>query len=1065
MKIQSLHIEGFGHFADQPFGPFPQPLTVVLGHNEAGKSTLLAFIRTILFGFPAQKRGDFYPALKGGRHGGRVTLLGDDGLSYTVERLEDARAVSLKITSSTGLQTADEGLLRSLLGNSSRKVFEAVFALGLLELQELKRLNESDASAQIYAAGMGAANLPKALKSIKEAREKLFLKGGTIPVSAKLLTRLKDVEDDLDRVRGNASRYATLTRRLAELEGDAANARVAAVSRRLGELGRLRQAWNEWTALNEAETLLRDLPAQPDFPEDAVLRLNQVEDAVAAAEQAQREAAKQYAIAEERASARVPNELLLAQRDRIAEIMRERGAFEHSVEALPRRKADLVNLERGLAETLIDLGPDWTEARVTSFDTSIPLRDAVEQWRQQLEAVDLAARNAAQARERAEEAARDAADTEERLRLAFEAIPRPSADALACEAARVALSLSRVGLAEYQRASDRRANAEASASQAVPAAAALPPTRQPSLPAIVLAASGIVVAAGGAVLGGNAVIFGVALGLVLLGMAAAMFMINRRAPRAAAAGAPATAGSGAYLDGLRAEERAALAALLSAAQPIAPGVPTAADLENVGLALDRTERSLHELATAQKQWQETRDEHQRLDARSDAAARAAEDAERKLAAARGAWAEWLTARGLAPTLLPATVVALFARIDTARAKIQAIREPRERPLKIEADIRRYGELVQPLAIEYGLGFDAERRSTVLAAAERLIADFDAASKAATRREHSREALEEARLALDRLATRTATSHAERASLLALGNAADAEEFRRKAAIHGQRTAAEAKHRDAESRIRLISGPGEAYVAFRAALETTIPASLEEEHVLVAAEHEEAEHERDLLREERVRITVEIERLAGDEQASQLRAEKAVLEEQLRDTARRWAMLTVARTLLEKAQRKYEEERQPGVLRSAQEFFVTVTGGRYERLISPLGSQTFTAIAPDGSRKSTAQPPQPGQQAQASQLSRGTEDQLYLALRFGLIREFGARATHLPVIVDDILVNFDPERQQRTAAAFAELARTNQVLVFTCHPETVDLFRNASPAVHVIDLSEANNRLPAPPAGN
>ena len=87
----------------------------------------------------------------------------------------------------------------------------------------------------------------------------------------------------------------------------------------------------------------------------------------------------------------------------------------------------------------------------------------------------------------------------------------------------------------------------------------------------------------------------------------------------------------------------------------------------------------------------------------------------------------------------------------------------------------------------------------------------------------------------------------------------------------------------------------------------------------------------------------------------------------------------------------------------------------------------------------------------AELSRGTEDQLYLALRFGLIGEFGKRAAHLPVVVDDILVNFDPSRARRAAAAFVQLAETNQVLVFTCHPSTVEYFREASPGVAVIRL--------------
>jgi uncharacterized protein YhaN len=86
LKIERLHIDGFGPFANQSFGPFNRRLTVVLGSNEAGKSTLLAFIRTILFGFPARERAKFYPALNGGRHGGRIVALSDEGDEYTIAR-------------------------------------------------------------------------------------------------------------------------------------------------------------------------------------------------------------------------------------------------------------------------------------------------------------------------------------------------------------------------------------------------------------------------------------------------------------------------------------------------------------------------------------------------------------------------------------------------------------------------------------------------------------------------------------------------------------------------------------------------------------------------------------------------------------------------------------------------------------------------------------------------------------------------------------------------------------------------------------------------------------------
>ena len=88
------------------------------------------------------------------------------------------------------------------------------------------------------------------------------------------------------------------------------------------------------------------------------------------------------------------------------------------------------------------------------------------------------------------------------------------------------------------------------------------------------------------------------------------------------------------------------------------------------------------------------------------------------------------------------------------------------------------------------------------------------------------------------------------------------------------------------------------------------------------------------------------------------------------------------------------------------------------------------------------------------MSRGTREQLYLSLRFGLIREFGERTERLPVVVEEVLVNFDPKRAGRAARAFAELANTNQVLVFTCHPETVALFTDVASETQVIQIDPA-----------
>ena len=138
-------------------------------------------------------------------------------------------------------------------------------------------------------------------------------------------------------------------------------------------------------------------------------------------------------------------------------------------------------------------------------------------------------------------------------------------------------------------------------------------------------------------------------------------------------------------------------------------------------------------------------------------------------------------------------------------------------------------------------------------------------------------------------------------------------------------------------------------------------------------------------------------LVGEEESSRLRMERNILLEQIKGHARDWARLTLAQNLLEEARRKFERERQPGVVRHAEKFFTQITDGRYRQVYAPLGEQTITVTDADGQTK------------QPSELSRGTREQLFLSLRFGLIRELGQRTEPLPVVVDEVLVNFDPER--------------------------------------------------------
>src|SRR6266576_1944377 len=70
MRIDNIHVDGFGVWNDKTWGTLDPGLNVFHGPNETGKSTLMAFIRSILFGFDRRGSARRYDPLDGGTHGG-----------------------------------------------------------------------------------------------------------------------------------------------------------------------------------------------------------------------------------------------------------------------------------------------------------------------------------------------------------------------------------------------------------------------------------------------------------------------------------------------------------------------------------------------------------------------------------------------------------------------------------------------------------------------------------------------------------------------------------------------------------------------------------------------------------------------------------------------------------------------------------------------------------------------------------------------------------------------------------------------------------------------------------
>jgi|GEM_PF-3591741 len=81
--------------------------------------------------------------------------------------------------------------------------------------------------------------------------------------------------------------------------------------------------------------------------------------------------------------------------------------------------------------------------------------------------------------------------------------------------------------------------------------------------------------------------------------------------------------------------------------------------------------------------------------------------------------------------------------------------------------------------------------------------------------------------------------------------------------------------------------------------------------------------------------------------------------------------------------------------------------------------------------------QDGAQIPWAWLSAGTKDAFALALRLAMAKYFLGQSSGF-LMIDDPLVNMDPERQKIAAAMLKEFGASKQVLLFTCHPAHAEL---------------------------
>ena len=211
MKIKKVHIDGFGKWHDQDFDFTANP-QIIYGPNEAGKTTLMAFLVSILFGFAdgrGKNRFAQYIPKTTSSYGGSL-LVEINGHDYVIKRQRGRNGGKVSVTDSQGRQGGEQEL-KQLLGPMDRSLYQALFSFGQRDLTAVDELNRDEWQQHLQQLGaVGSAQWDQLIDQYQKQADHLYKPRGRKWPLNQDLHQYANLTDKINQARGKFHRYHDL---------------------------------------------------------------------------------------------------------------------------------------------------------------------------------------------------------------------------------------------------------------------------------------------------------------------------------------------------------------------------------------------------------------------------------------------------------------------------------------------------------------------------------------------------------------------------------------------------------------------------------------------------------------------------------------------------------------------------------------------------------------------------------------------------------------------------------------------------------------------------------------
>lgn len=1081
MRWSGIHIEGFGKWSDYRLALGEGP-TVIYGPNEAGKSTILGFARSMLYGFASKaNKVERQEPLHGGKHGGRLYFRDAQGAMFVLERYASASGkITVKRLDEDGALARDDAAIvmnqaqweRQFLGGISERVYRELFAITLTELQAIGMLEGDELGKQLYHAGWsGGSAAALAEKQLTGQLDVLYRpKGSTQPLN-RAAKAWEELEAELRRLADPIEAYHQLTRQIEEAANQLQDQEAELTALRT-EAALLERAVAQHGLWLDKQTLLLEqeaLPRVPLLPEELRHRHEALLDQrlKLMSELARLETSRDESKA--RLSLLAGDEFVLEYAESIEQLLLSARNIAAKRAERVEIAAELREHRQTISRLLSRISPDWTEDRLSSFRITVEDRDTLRSWRSRESEL-------LREKESAEALLRNLSPELGQLRQQLEKwhremdghrVPNNGVELkpMSVEALQTTGRLYEEALREWELA-------EHGARQSGQHSTARPTSRLRPAGMFWSAAAVLGIACALLIWGGWRTPAAAAGAAAAASIAGALFW-----PRPATAIGRASRGEAAPDRLMAAGQRLHAAVIALVAEPVpflaafgigmsahqsdrAPGRRSRAAANEVLLrgeneaaaaragsitdareslrsAIEHRLTQLREADRLREKAEDGETRASRLQAQEQDARQRMRMIQQELNDLTSRRREWLATRGLPLTISADGALEMLDLAELGQDRLQLAARAANKYAELTSQISRFGLEVSELAYRCGLTGEvpAEEPETVIRQLHAVVQRQSAVSAEAQSLRVQLEGFEKraaqlkAELAVQDAQITEWYAMAGAANALGFDNALETSERRRSLSASLIRLEAELGAGLAQEQLRQI----EAWYAVSDA------ASLRHHSERTSQRLAELERGYRSLSERIGRLRQELETLVRHDEKRRLAEEREQTAAVVEELSQQYLVRAAALAMIRRTKRIMEEKRQPGVLREASRFMARLSLGRYTRIVIPDGGQTVHLHTPDN------------RIVDSVHVSRGTAEQVYLAMRLALADEASATAG-LPMLLDDVFVNFDRARLSAAVEIVRELAGRRQLLLMTCHPHIKDLLLEAMPAAQLVELS-------------